>query len=417
MAETETDTRERLADFENSFAGEAPMAQLPAAVQQIIIDERPQGAMEIKVRRRPVQEILAEIKAVASAAGDDFFYSWTVNNKDGSRGTVEGPSVKCANAVVRIYGNASLKVRAFDQGAHWLFVAQFYDMQTGYVYERPFIQRKGQNVGGKMDKERAADIVFQIGASKAARNCVCNALSEFTDYAFDIAKEKLVEKIGKKLPEFRDRVRQRLHELRVEPLRVEKVRGKPLDAWTAHDMARTIAEIQSVNDGLCAADEVWPLAEAGQPRPQEADFTQAKADSGQQRPAERKPDVAAEVTIEQMVKGLEQAARSLAWPAPKGRDAIDHKGNDAAIATGEEDEDSPEAREFIRGERIIDERGGEGQDCIGTERDVVIVDGIADEVRDMLKGLQIDREDIAVLLGRWNTKVLERKRALQRRKR
>jgi hypothetical protein len=98
--------------------------------------------------------------------------------------------------------------------------------RPGFVLERPFQQRKGQNVGGGMDKDRATDIVFQIGTSKAARNVVCNALSEFTDFAFAVAREQLVEKVGKNLDKFRNQVLERLATLKVDVKRVELTRGK-----------------------------------------------------------------------------------------------------------------------------------------------------------------------------------------------
>jgi hypothetical protein len=203
--------------MEDAFRFDEPPMNVPAAIQQVIMDERPQGAIKV-AQKRDLQTIMVDIRKVATAAGDDFFYSWPVQVKDKATGKmrtdyVEGPSVKCANAVSRIYGNCQVKVRVFDQGPHWIFYAQFYDMETGYVYERPFQQRKNQNVGGKMDRDRAQDMVFQIGASKCARNAVTNALSEFTDYAFDVAKEQLVDKIGKNLAKWLERVVTRLEEL------------------------------------------------------------------------------------------------------------------------------------------------------------------------------------------------------------
>jgi hypothetical protein len=187
MSQRDTSVADRMQAIDAAFE-EQPRAQLPAEVQQIVMDERPRGAVSVAVRRDE-REIFQKIKTIATAAGDDFFYSWPTKNKDGTKGEVAGPSVKCANAVARLFGNCSVKVRVFDMGANWIFYAQFYDLETGFVLERPFQQRKGQNVGGGMDKDRATDIVFQIGTSKAARNVVCNALSEFTDFAFAVARE------------------------------------------------------------------------------------------------------------------------------------------------------------------------------------------------------------------------------------
>lgn len=270
---------ERNRQMEDAFEEPNVPALAPAGPQMVTIEDRPSGAMKVAVERHN-GKVLAKLKAIAASAGDDFFYRWPVNGRDGKKDWVEGPSVKCTNAVAREFGNCTVKVRAFDQGAHWMIQAQFVDLQTGYVLERPFQQRKGQNIGGKMDKDRALDMVFQIGVSKATRNVVCNALSEFVDYAFAEAKDAIVGRVGKELEKYRGRVNSRLQELKVPVDRVEAQIGKPIDKWLAPDVARVIAEIQSVSDGMADADEMWPPKEFGQPRPQENQ--QVKDQAGQQ---------------------------------------------------------------------------------------------------------------------------------------
>ncbi len=397
-----TDTRSRSAGMEEAFEMEIERApQLPAAIQQVMIDDRPQGAIKVPVKR-DLQEVLRNIKTIATAAGDDFFYSWPTKNKDGTQGVVEGPSVKCANAVSRIFGNCSVRVRAFDQGPHWIFYAQFYDMETGFVYERPFQQRKGQNIGGKMDKDRAADIVFQIGVSKAARNAVCNALSEFTDYAFDVAKEQLVEKIGRNLPKFLDKIRARLAELKVDPKRVEAIRGKAMAAWTAPDAAKVIAEIQAVADGMAHPDEIWPMQEAGAARPQESDAANeppaAQAGAQAAPAAETAKPAAAE-------PAQATAAAAPAEPAPAAEAA-----QEPAQAASEPDPDAARQEAYDQASayvlRLVDQlaevRPGD-------------LAGHKARVQDALKAWEgLDEEDLAVVMGRWNAATLEAERANNR---
>jgi len=243
----------------------------PAGPQMVMIDDKPQGALSVAVKR-DVATIYVNIKKTAAAAGDEFFYRWPVKNKDGSTDWIEGPSVKLTNAIARIYGNCSLKVRALDQTTHWMIQAQFIDLETGYVLERPFQQRKGQNIGGKMDKDRALDIVFQIGVSKATRNVVSNALAEFVDYAFNEAKGAIVKRVSGDLEGYRNRVIARLGEHKVELSRVERQIGRPVKQWLAPDIARLIAEIQSINDGMADADEMWPHPQPDGPRPKIEDF-------------------------------------------------------------------------------------------------------------------------------------------------
>lgn len=265
--------------------GERTPALRPAGPQMVTIEDRPQGALSVAVKRNP-ELIFVNIKKIAAAAGDEFFYRWPVKNKDGSTDWVEGPSVKLTNAVARIYGNCSLKVRALDQTTHWMIQAQFIDLETGYVLERPFQQRKGQNVGGKMDKDRALDIVFQIGVSKATRNVVSNALAEYVDYAFNEAKGAIVKRVAGDLEGYRNRVVARLSDLKVDVNRVERLVGRTMKQWLAPDIARLIAEIQSVNDGMADIDELWPNPQPEGPRPQPEDFERATKQIDEDKPAE-----------------------------------------------------------------------------------------------------------------------------------
>lgn len=435
----DTTVADRTASFEEAFA-EAPRAELPATIQQQVIDERPRGAISVHVKRDEL-EILRKIKVIASAAGDDFFYSWPTKNKDGTKGVVEGPSVKCANAVARIFGNCSVKVRVFDMGATWIFYAQFYDLETGFVLERPFQQRKGQNVGGGMDKDRAADIVFQIGASKASRNVVCNALSEFTDYAFAVAKEQLVEKVGKNLERFRAQVLDRLVVLKVEVKRVELSRGKPADKWLAGDVAKIIAEIQAVNDGMAHPDELWPPieAQAGAPKPQPEDFradgplagktagaaaaAAAGADTGASTPAgEGKPEPAqaaaqgaqdadpprsaqaAQETQEKPAADLPNAAQE---PAEEAGQASQADGESEAPATAED----LAAAALEAGEAVV----RRGMDNLQNLRTADDIDKAAPSIVEVIGEIEnLDPEDKALLLNRWKTAQLERKREIGR---
>lgn len=426
----ETTVDERLASIDAAF-DEAPRAQLPAQVQQIVMDERPQGAISVNVRRDEKQ-IFQKIKTIATAAGDDFFYSWNTKNKDGTKGVVEGPSVKCANAVARLFGNCSVKVRVFDQGAHWILYAQFYDFETGFVLERPYQQRKNQKTG-MGDADRQLDIVFQIGTSKAARNVVCNALSEFTDFAFAVAKEQLVEKIGKNLPKFHAQVLDRLTTLKVDPHRVELVRGKPFDKWVAADLAKIIAEIQSVNDGMIHPDDVWPpLAEgggtqAGAPKPQPEDF-QPKADAN--KPAETaKPAAEQSAQAQTGAAAPAEAAKKDAAPAAaigvqaQVSETVAEKSPQASEspaqdAPAQDKQTTPSTEELAaaameHGEAVVQR----GTDNLGNMRTAEDIDKAAPSILEILKEIEnLDPEDLAVLTNRWKTAQLERKRDIGRRR-
>lgn len=227
--------------------------------------ERVFGAQPVAIKRDD-SDILKKLKAMAAAAGDDWFYRFPVKAKVKDEATgqdkwvtdyIEGPSIKCANNVSRLYGNCDIDTRVFDMGDSYMFYARFMDLETGYSLTRPFRQRKGQKVM-KTDAGRQEDIVFQIGASKAIRNVVNNALEFFTNYAANEAKNSIIEKVGKALPQYREKVLGRLADMKVDVKRVEIVRGRPAKDWLAADVARTIAEIQAINDGMANIDDTYP---------------------------------------------------------------------------------------------------------------------------------------------------------------
>jgi hypothetical protein len=216
-----------------------------------------QGAVHVAVHRDEAR-ILAKLKVMANAAGQRWYYRWTTNNKDGTKGVVEGPSIDCAMAVARLYGNCDINLRVEENLTHWTFYAGFRDFESGFTVVRAFQQRKSQKTGMK-DADRQADIVFQIGQSKAIRNVIVNALADFADFAFEAAKGSFVERIGSKLEDYRKKAVARFGELGIDIRRVENVIGKAAKDWLAPDVARIIAELQAIGDGMASADETYPV--------------------------------------------------------------------------------------------------------------------------------------------------------------
>lgn len=263
---------DRRSDLEAAFAApsdkDGNMASTAAIGQQI--EMVPLGAQNVAVKRDE-RNILQKIKAVAAALGSDFYYQWEVNKKGGGKELIEGPSIDAALYVVRLYGNCDVDVRVQHFKESWLFYARFTDFETGFRLSRAYEQRKGQNIGMK-DADRARDIVFQIGQSKAIRNVICNALRPFTDFAFQEAKHAIVEQVGKDLQKYLGRIASRLKELDVNADRVERVVGRTMDKWNAQDAAKVIANLQSVKDGMIHPDDLWPTRDPNEPRPQPGDF-------------------------------------------------------------------------------------------------------------------------------------------------
>jgi hypothetical protein len=225
---------------------------------------------------RDESKVLRRIAVAAAAAGEDFYYRFPVKNRDGSKDWIEGPSIKAANTVARLYGNCQIDCRVIDAGATWIIYARFVDYETGFSLTRPFQQDKAQVTVKTKDAGRQQSNALQIGVSKAERNVVVNALETFTTFAFDEAQKNLVARVGKNLDEYRNRIRQRLAELGVDVKRVELTTGRPIGDWLAPDVARIIAELRAVADGMASADETWPPP--APPEPRRADFTEARTD-------------------------------------------------------------------------------------------------------------------------------------------
>jgi hypothetical protein len=219
------------------------------------------GAQQVAVKRNE-RDILAALKTAAAAAGEEWYYRWPVTNRRTKKTDwVEGGSIKLANEVARRYGNNEIETRVVDLGDSWLIYARFTDYETGYSLTRPFQQRKSQRVMGERasaeDADRARDIAFQIGVSKAIRNVTLNALQSFCDFAFEEAMNSLVEKIGKNLPSWREKTIDRTA-ARVDIKRAEAVIGRPASEWLAPDVARVIAMMKAVQDGMASLDETFP---------------------------------------------------------------------------------------------------------------------------------------------------------------
>lgn len=250
-----TDRRNALDDFANAPARE--IMPSPSVLPMASAGDRVFGAQNVAVYRDEAR-ILQKLAALGAAAGDDWFYRFPVKNKNGGKDFIEGPSIKLANDVARIYGNCEVDTRVIDLGPSWLIYARFTDFESGYALTRPFQQNKNASKMGGSDNDRRLDIAFQIGVSKAIRNVVTNALQTFSDYAFEAARNSLIDKIGKDVQKWRDKTLAGLANHNVDAQRVEFVVGRAAKDWTAPDIAKIIAMMKAIADGMATIDETFP---------------------------------------------------------------------------------------------------------------------------------------------------------------
>lgn len=214
---------------------------------------------------RNLSMVMGRLKALAAAAGKNYVYGWEVNDKANNRKTwIEGPTIKLANDLAREYGNCMVDVRVRDEGANWNFYGRFMDLETGYTLVRAYQQRKGQKTGMK-DDQRALDMVFQIGQSKCIRNVVINALQSLADFCVQEAKGALLGRVQKNPDAARQWIVKTLAELNIDQKRVSSIYGRTADHWTVPDMVRIYTEIQTIQDGMMDANDVYPMPQAAEP--------------------------------------------------------------------------------------------------------------------------------------------------------
>lgn len=253
---TRDERRSALDDFATAqMAPEADAAQLPAVMPPSSLPQV-YGAQQLAVHRDEAR-VLRRIRELAAAAGEEWYYRFPVKNrKKGTTDYVEGPTIKLANDIARIYGNCEVDCRATDLGTTVLYHARFIDLESGFALTRPFQQRKGVAKMGD-DAGRNEDAGFQIGASKAIRNVVVNALQTYSDFAFIEAKSAIIDKVGRDLPTWRNRAIERIATL-TSLDRVEAVIGRPAKEWLAPDVARVIAMGKAIADGMASVDDTFP---------------------------------------------------------------------------------------------------------------------------------------------------------------
>ena len=217
---------------------------------------------------RDQNRILQELRALAAANANRYYYSWPVRNRrQGTTDTVEGPTIKLANDLVRTFGNNFTGVIDIkDTGEHWEFIALFVDRERGSMMARSFQQRKQTNMN-MPDADRQRDIAYQIGCSKAIRNVVVNALSAYSDFMMAEAKKNLsgwVEQNRESADNFINNVCARHN---IKEIQLEAVVGRKRKEWLVTDISKILVQLRAVDEGMASATDIFPHSDhAGEVR-------------------------------------------------------------------------------------------------------------------------------------------------------
>jgi hypothetical protein len=267
---------------------------------------------------RDLKDVEQRVLAEAARLGTDFLYSWRVSTQDkrldegDGKTTIEGMSIDGAMVLARNWGNCAVPVRMDNEtDTHFYLCADFIDLETGFSFPRLFRQRKSVSMG-RMDKDRAEDIAFQIGQSKAQRNAIDKAMPEWLkDRATQAAKSAALKKYAdvEKWKPIVVAVFKTKHG--VELPRLEERLKKPLAQWTSTEILKLDMIIRSIKEGETTASEEFPVT---QDTPASAE-TQAVEDVLRQKGQQAAAADPAQPTPEPRTRKPRAAAAASATPA------------------------------------------------------------------------------------------------------
>ena len=209
-------------------------------------------------KARTLQIVVAKSEEEASIAGDDFYYSWRQGGE-----IIEGITVGGALAIARNWGNCAVDCKIEETATGYIFNAAFIDLETGFNLVRPFRQNKlspkkkdGSDI---YTGERGKDIIFQIGASKAIRNVVLNAVPKWlVSKVLNKSKENISEKIEKMgKVKASEMLVKKLNALKIPIERVSPVYGNE-KSWDTEQMVMLSGAIKSIESGYETVDSIFP---------------------------------------------------------------------------------------------------------------------------------------------------------------
>lgn len=239
------------------------------------------SSVSVMQPRLPIGEIQKYALEECRLAPEKLTYAYTVRNKDGSRSIIEGPSVKLAMILARLYGNCSISTNCIEETRDkWVFEAIFVDRQTSFETKVQFEHFKPKSKRGKFDMDRVMQASFLIGQSKAKRKAIFEAMPPFlVKRAFEVAKDA----VGKIATEKAGGIFQAVDKLKpyfarygVDMAMLEQKIGKSWKTWNEQDIGllRRIAE--SIKDGITSVENEFFYREP--PPPKDEDSSQNAGD-------------------------------------------------------------------------------------------------------------------------------------------
>lgn len=269
-----TGSKEEIMDAKNELVNAAKsgksMVQIKSSYVTAISVQRP----------RSITEVADKVFEEARLAGADFFYRWKVKNKDGSTGIIQGGSIDIAMAFARNFSNCASDIEVNETQTHFVFKASVIDLETGFTFPRLFRQRKNQRMSKKMDIDRAEDIAFQIGQSKAQRNVWLKImpnwmLSKAITIAMDAESTGITD-----LSKAKEMSKNYFLNLGVSNSKLENYVGKNFDLWTKFDIVELRAVATAIKENRTNIREVFLSDEENNKEPDKTGQSVRKKESG-----------------------------------------------------------------------------------------------------------------------------------------
>lgn len=247
--------------FSTSSGDQMPVPYGGAAM--IVQTNRETTARRVAVPRDP-GKIFTMINTFAGQFGDQYTYSWEAKDRrSGKKSVIEGGTIKLANMLARAYGNCQVDCDVSETATHIIFKAFFIDFETGLSTARLFQQRKSQNTG-MGDVDRQADIIFQVGQSKAIRNVIINALSDFAQHAIEESKKGMLKKFAS--PEAREIaeafIDRALERFDVSEHRLDATVGRRRKDWDVRNLAKAYSTMRALVEGMVSVSDAFPTDDA-----------------------------------------------------------------------------------------------------------------------------------------------------------
>jgi len=251
------------------------------AAQMGLVQTRTEHVTALKVQvPRDLDLLTKDVLKEAAYMGEDFFYAWEQKDKMSPTGKklVKGLSIDGAMVLLRNFGNDACPCKIVeDTPTHWTFEATFIDYEKGFAIGRPYRQRKTEK-HGNFDSDRALDIAFQIGVSKAQRNAIDKGIPAWLTRDAMAAATDAANKIYTDVPASIARFRKYARKIGVSDMQLQIKIGKmieetgemvarPWAEWTPAECVTLAAVFRAIQQQMTTVAEEFPPFEEAAPAP------------------------------------------------------------------------------------------------------------------------------------------------------